>query len=60
MIRGINDAEELAPELAALAYPLHAFVNLIPYNPIPYQDWKPSTRERIQYFATVLEENGVR
>jgi 23S rRNA (adenine2503-C2)-methyltransferase len=59
MIRGINDAEDLAPRLAELAYPLHAFVNLIPYNPIPYQDWKPSPPDRIRYFASVLEEHGV-
>lgn len=59
MIAGINDAEELAPRLADLAYPLHAFVNLIPYNPIPYQNWKPSTPGRIRYFASVLEERGV-
>jgi 23S rRNA (adenine2503-C2)-methyltransferase len=59
MIRGINDAEDLASKLADLAYPLHAFVNLIPFNPIPYQDWKPSKTERIRYFASVLEERGV-
>jgi 23S rRNA (adenine2503-C2)-methyltransferase len=59
MIRGINDAENLASRLADLAYPLHAFVNLIPFNPIPYQDWRPSTPERMRYFASVLEERGV-
>ncbi len=59
MIAGVNDAEELASKLADLAYPLHAFVNLIPYNPIPYQNWKPSTPARIRYFASVLEERGV-
>jgi len=45
--------------LAHLARPLHAFVNLIPFNPIPYQDWEPSTPERIRHFQQVLEERGV-
>jgi 23S rRNA (adenine2503-C2)-methyltransferase len=36
-----------------------AFVNLIPFNPIPYQDWRPSSPERIRAFAAALEERGV-
>jgi 23S rRNA (adenine2503-C2)-methyltransferase len=38
---------------------LHAFVNLIPYNPIPYRDWRPTPAERIQRFQRVLEDRGV-
>lgn len=59
MIRGVNDALALAPKLAELASSLDAFVNLIPFNPIPYQDWKASTGERIEEFRSVLEERGV-
>jgi 23S rRNA (adenine2503-C2)-methyltransferase len=59
MIRGINDAPRLAPELADLASSVDAFVNLIPYNPIPYQDWKASRGERIEEFRSVLEARGV-
>ncbi len=59
MIRGINDAPRLAPALADLASTVDAFVNLIPYNPIPYQDWKASRRERIEEFRSVLEARGV-
>lgn len=60
MIRGVNDAEELAPRLAELARHLRAFVNLIPFNPIPWQpDWGPSSPERIRHFARVLEAAGV-
>lgn len=60
MIDGVNDAEELAPRLAELARHLHAFVNLIPFNPIPWQpDWGPSTPERVRHFARVLEQAGV-
>ncbi len=59
MIRGVNDDLALAPTLAGIAAEVSAFVNLIPFNPIPYQDWKPSTPERIRAFAKTLEERGV-
>jgi 23S rRNA (adenine2503-C2)-methyltransferase len=59
MIRGINDDPALVAELARLAGDVGAFVNLIPFNPIPYQDWLPSRPERIQAFAAGLEARGV-
>jgi 23S rRNA (adenine2503-C2)-methyltransferase len=59
MIRGVNDAPRLAPELADLAVSVDAFVNLIPYNPIPFQDWKASRGERIEEFRSVLDARGV-
>ena len=59
MIRGVNDAPRLAPQLADLASSIDAFVNLIPYNPIPYQDWRASRGERIEEFRSVLESRGV-
>jgi 23S rRNA (adenine2503-C2)-methyltransferase len=59
MIRGVNDDPNLAPSLADLAADVRAFVNLIPFNPIPYQDWVASTPERIRSFAEVLEARGV-
>jgi 23S rRNA (adenine2503-C2)-methyltransferase len=59
MIDGINDDLALAPKLAELAWGVRAFVNLIPYNPIPYRPWKPSPPQRIATFARILEERGV-
>ena len=59
MMDGVNDAPELAAELASLAGELHAHVNLIPYNPIPGPDWRPSPSARIRRFAEVLEQRGV-
>ncbi|HIF06390.1 MAG TPA: 23S rRNA (adenine(2503)-C(2))-methyltransferase RlmN [Gemmatimonadetes bacterium] len=59
MIRGINDAPRLASGLADLASSVDAFVNLIPFNPIPYQDWKASRGERIEEFRSVLEARGI-
>lgn len=59
MIRDVNDAPELAPRLADLAREVGAFVNLIPFNPIPWTQWLPSTPERVAEFAAVLEGRGV-
>ena len=59
MIRGINDDLVLLPALADLASQVRAFVNLIPFNPIPYQDWEASEPERIAEFARGLEDRGV-
>jgi 23S rRNA (adenine2503-C2)-methyltransferase len=59
LIHQINDHPDLARELAELAYSLKAFVNLIPFNPIPYKEWRPSAPERIRAFAVILGERGV-
>jgi 23S rRNA (adenine2503-C2)-methyltransferase len=59
MIEGVNDAIELIGPLADLAGPVRAFVNLIPFNPIPYQEWRASPDERIRAFAAGLERRGV-
>jgi 23S rRNA (adenine2503-C2)-methyltransferase len=59
MIQGINDELAHAHELAALVGPFQAHVNLIPFNPIPGPDWRPSTHERLRAFAQVLDSHGV-
>jgi 23S rRNA (adenine2503-C2)-methyltransferase len=59
MISGINDDLTLVGPLADLALRVRAFVNLIPFNPIPDQDWRPSGVGRIRAFAAGLEQRGV-
>jgi len=59
MIRDVNDAPSLASPLADIAREVGAFVNLIPFNPIPWNDWRPSTPERVAEFAGLLESRGV-
>jgi 23S rRNA (adenine2503-C2)-methyltransferase len=59
MIAGINDSLDLVAPLADLAARVGAFVNLIPFNPIPYQDWRPSPSSRIRAFSQNLERRGV-
>jgi 23S rRNA (adenine2503-C2)-methyltransferase len=60
MIRGVNDAPELADQLAELVRDLRPLVNLIPFNPIPYVDWTPSTPEAIAEFQARLRRGGVK
>jgi 23S rRNA (adenine2503-C2)-methyltransferase len=59
MIEGVNDAPALAEELASLIGEFHAHVNLIPYNPIPGPDWRPSPPLRLRRFAEVLTARGI-
>ncbi|MGH7501244.1 MAG: 23S rRNA (adenine(2503)-C(2))-methyltransferase RlmN [Longimicrobiales bacterium] len=59
MIDGLNDAPELARELAVLVREFHAHVNLIPFNPIPGADWQPTPASRLRAFASILETGGV-
>ena len=51
MIDRVNDSVELAHSLADLLQDVDGFVNLIPYNPIPGRDWRPSPAERIEAFV---------
>jgi 23S rRNA (adenine2503-C2)-methyltransferase len=59
MIAGVNDDERLIDPLAELALRVRAFVNLIPFNPIPYQEWRSSPRKRIREFEDGLAARGV-
>ena len=60
MIDGINDDLALIEPLADLANQVEAFVNLIPFNPIPYQpEWGPSPTQRIRAFESGLSDRGV-
>jgi 23S rRNA (adenine2503-C2)-methyltransferase len=57
MIKGVNDSDKQAQELAELmAKPLY-LVNLIPYNPTG--KFRPSDRERIDAFKKILEERKI-
>jgi 23S rRNA (adenine2503-C2)-methyltransferase len=59
MIDGLNDAPEHAQELAGLIGEFGAHVNLIPFNPIPGTDWRPSRADRLRTFVGILEARGV-
>jgi 23S rRNA (adenine2503-C2)-methyltransferase len=59
LIGGRNDAPEMADQLAALAAPLGALVNLLPLHPGGAPDLTPSSRARMLAFEQRLQSRGV-
>ena len=60
LLKGINDSQENAKELINLLkkYKLRALFNLIPFNPWPGCDFKPSDRKTVEAFSDALEKAG--
>lgn len=58
MLGGINDRDEDARELAALAQECKAFVNLIPLHPGGAGDFTPTTSDSIRRFAALIRRSG--
>jgi 23S rRNA (adenine2503-C2)-methyltransferase len=59
MIDGVNDSDDQATKLAAIAHRLRAHVNLIALNPTPLAPDLPSPQHRIDAFVSVLRRRGV-
>src|SRR2546423_15223950 len=59
MLDGINDSEQHARELLALAGRVRSKFNLIPFNPFPASGFRRSEPERIRRFAEILQRGGL-
>ena len=59
LIGGRNDAPEMADQLAAIAGPLGALVNLLPLHPGGAPNLTPSSRTRMLAFERRLKSRGV-
>ncbi|MCB0003075.1 MAG: radical SAM protein, partial [Anaerolineae bacterium] len=59
MMRGINDSQALAQDLADLLRGLLCHVNLIPLNPVKGSPYQPSTREDVDVFVETLRAAGI-
>jgi 23S rRNA (adenine2503-C2)-methyltransferase len=59
MLRGVNDSDADARELVRLLTPIHAKVNLIPFNPWPGAPYECSSNNRIHRFAEIVNEGGL-
>ncbi len=59
MLKGINDNETQAVELAALLKGLNVYVNLIPYNETNHIEFKRTSKEQILKFYDVLKKYGI-
>ena len=60
LIEGVNDSDEEIRGVAALAKPLKAKVNIIPYNPIREFDHPAPSPKTIERFCKGLEKKGLR
>ena len=58
MLQGVNDSDQLANELGALAKTIRCKINLIPFNPFPGTEYTVSSRNRIYAFQRILQEHG--
>jgi 23S rRNA (adenine2503-C2)-methyltransferase len=54
LLGGVNDRDEDADRLAAIARDLPSKINLIPYNPVPGLPWKRPSPEAVEAFAQRL------
>jgi 23S rRNA (adenine2503-C2)-methyltransferase len=59
MLKGVNDSDADARELVRLLSPLHAKVNLIPFNPWPGAPYECSSNNRIHRFAEIVNDGGL-
>jgi 23S rRNA (adenine2503-C2)-methyltransferase len=59
MLKDINDSAAEARELARLLKPVHAKINLIPFNPWPGSVYETSTPKAVARFADILFDKGI-
>ena len=59
MLKGVNDSDADARELVRLLTPLHAKVNLIPFNPWPGAPYECSSNNRMHRFAEIVNDGGL-
>lgn len=59
MIRGLNDSDECAKELAGRLHGMLCHVNLIPVNSVRETEFKKSTLDRQKRFIDILTANGI-
>lgn len=59
MLKGVNDQEEHAIELAKLLKGINCYVNLIPYNETSHIEFKKTNNEQIMKFYDILKKNNI-
>ena len=59
MIKGVNDTEECAFELAKILRGIMCHVNLIPVNPVKENTYKKTDQKELQIFANKLNGLGI-
>ena len=60
LLKGVNDSDEHAKELAGLVRGMNAYVNLIPYNEVDENGFKTTDERTALRFYDVIMKNGVK
>lgn len=59
MLKGVNDSDEHALELASLLKGMNVYVNLIPYNETSHIEFKRADKDIIMKFYDLLKRKGI-
>lgn len=59
MLKGVNDSDEHALELASLLKGMNVYVNLIPYNETSHIEFKRADKDIIMKFYDLLKKKGI-
>ena len=59
MLKGVNDNETQANELASLLKGMNVYINLIPYNETSHIEFKKSTTSNLEKFYDILKKRGM-
>ncbi len=59
MLKGVNDSDRQAQQLAKLLRNVPAKINLIPFNPFPGSKYECSPPDTINQFGKLLHEHGL-
>lgn len=59
LLKGINDSDECALQLADLIKGVNCHVNLIPFNAVPGSNFHRPAASRVTAFRSILESHGI-
>ena len=59
LMKGINDSDSCAEELASKLHHMLCHVNLIPVNEVKERNYNKSTEQQVQRFAQILQQKGI-
>lgn len=59
LLKGVNDSDQAAQELAEFARNKLVYVNLIPYNAVAESNYEQSTKEQVLRFYDLLKKKNI-
>lgn len=59
LVKGVNDSDQCAAQLANLVKGINCHINLIPVNPIKERDYRQTTQAGVNEFKSMLQKRGI-